>query len=112
MSYARELTWSVKVNDAASGMISKIDSGMDKIVAKAKLADKKLEGFGKGMQKFSGQIGKFGSTMTKTFTAPIVAVGAAGLKTVADFDSTMSKVKVLSGATGDEFDALRDKAEQ
>lgn len=112
MSYARELTWSVKVNDAASGMISKIDSGMDKIVAKTKLADKKLEGFGKGMQKFSGQMGKMGSTMTKAFTAPIVGIGTASVKTVADFDATMSKVKVLSGATGDEFDALRDKARQ
>ena len=42
-----------------------------------------------------------------------VAVGgiaAAGLKVAADFESGMSQVQAITGATGDEFDALREKA--
>ena len=34
------------------------------------------------------------------------------MKTAADFDSAMSKVAAVSGATGSEFDALRDKARE
>ena len=43
-------------------------------------------------------------------TGAVVAMGAAAVKTTADFDVGMSNVKAISGATGDEFDALRDKA--
>lgn len=43
-------------------------------------------------------------------TGAVVAMGTAAVKTTADFDVGMSNVKAISGATGDEFDALRDKA--
>ena len=43
-------------------------------------------------------------------TGAVVAMGAAAVKTTADFDVGMSNVKAISGATGDDFDALRDKA--
>src|SRR5690625_6778322 len=42
-----------------------------------------------------------------------LAVGAGlgiAVKTAADFESSMSQVKAISGATGDEFNSLRDKA--
>ena len=51
-----------------------------------------------------------GSSMTKSLTLPITAVGTAAVKVTSDFDTAMSKVKALSGATGDEFDSLRKKA--
>ena len=37
-------------------------------------------------------------------------MGTLAVKTGADFDSAMSKVAAVSGATGEELDALRDKA--
>lgn len=43
-------------------------------------------------------------------TAGILGMGAAAIKTGADFDASMSQVKAVSGATGEDFDALRDKA--
>ena len=43
-------------------------------------------------------------------TGAVVAMGAAAVKTTADFDAEMSTVQSISGATGDDFDALRDKA--
>lgn len=53
-----------------------------------------------------------GRTMTRTITTPILAVGAAALKTTADFDTSMSKVSAISGATGSEFEVLRSKARE
>lgn len=43
-------------------------------------------------------------------TGAVVAMGTAAVKTTADFDAEMSTVQSISGATGDDFDALRDKA--
>lgn len=45
-------------------------------------------------------------------TAGVTALGALAVKTGADFDSAMSKVAAVSGATGDDLQALRDKARE
>ena len=45
-------------------------------------------------------------------TAGVVALGTAAVKTASDFDSAMSKVAAVSGATGDDLEALRDKARE
>ncbi len=45
-------------------------------------------------------------------TAGITALGTAAVKTAADFDSAMSRVAAVSGATGADLDALRDKARE
>ncbi|MCM1345092.1 MAG: phage tail tape measure protein [Lachnospiraceae bacterium] len=44
--------------------------------------------------------------------AGVAGLGTAAVKTAADFDSAMSKVAAVSGATGSDFDALRDKARE
>ena len=41
-----------------------------------------------------------------------VSLAVAAVKTASDFDSGMAKVKAVSGATGSDFDALRDKARE
>ena len=45
-------------------------------------------------------------------TAAVTGLGAAAVKTTADFDAGMSKVAAISGATGEELDALRKKARE
>ena len=45
-------------------------------------------------------------------TTVIGGVGVAAVKTAADFDSAMSQVAAVSGATGKDFDALRNKARE
>ena len=45
-------------------------------------------------------------------TAAVTGLGAAAVKTAADFDTGMSKVAAISGATGDDLDALREKARE
>lgn len=45
-------------------------------------------------------------------TAAVGGLGAAAVKVAADFDSGMSQVAAVSGATGKELDALREKARE
>lgn len=64
-------------------------------------------------QKLNGLSSAFktaGGLLSKNVTLPIVGVGAAAVKTATDFEAGMSEVKAISGATGSEFDALKDKA--
>lgn len=51
-----------------------------------------------------------GTTMTKAVTLPLAGVGTVAAKTSMDFDAEMSKVKAISGATGDDFTKLREQA--
>lgn len=45
-------------------------------------------------------------------SAAVTALGVAAVKTDSDFDSSMSQVAAVSGATGDDFDKLRAKAHE
>ena len=45
-------------------------------------------------------------------TAAVTALGVAAVKTASDFDSSMSQVAAVSGATGEDFDKLRAKARE
>ncbi|MCT0444788.1 phage tail tape measure protein [Lactococcus lactis] len=51
-----------------------------------------------------------GKTLTKAVTLPIVGIGVAAAKIGGDFESQMSRVKAISGATGSSFDELRQQA--
>lgn len=43
-------------------------------------------------------------------SAAVAGVGVAGVKTAADYETAMSKVQAISGATGSEMDQLKEKA--
>ena len=51
-----------------------------------------------------------GRSMTMAFTAPIAYLAGTGIKTFANFEQSMAKVKAVSGATGSEFKALEQNA--
>ncbi|MBR3470301.1 MAG: phage tail tape measure protein [Lachnospiraceae bacterium] len=65
---------------------------------------------GEKMQQLGDKMANVGKSMTTYVTTPIVTGFAAAVKKTMDFDSEMSKVKAISGATEEEFQALRDKA--
>ena len=48
--------------------------------------------------------------MSRNLTLPLLAVGAGAFKTSVEFESSMAKVKAVSGATGKEFKELEKKA--
>ena len=51
-----------------------------------------------------------GKTLTKAVTVPIIGIGVAAAKIGGDFESQMSRVKAISGATGSSFEELRQQA--
>lgn len=67
---------------------------------------------GKGFQSAGQTLTSAGSTLTKSVTTPIVGLGTAIVKVSSDFESSMSKVKAISGATGEDFDMLNAKARE
>lgn len=72
----------------------------------------KVKAVGDKLKEVGDSIKNVGSNMTQKLTVPIVAGLSAAIKITADFDSQMSKVQAISGATGEEFDKLRDKARE
>ncbi len=67
---------------------------------------------GKKFQEAGDKISGVGADLTKSVTTPIAALGTLAVKTASDFDSAMSQVAAVSGATGAELEALRDKARE
>lgn len=72
----------------------------------------KIGAAGEVLQNVGDKISDVGGKLTTHVTVPIMAAGTAAVKTASDFDSAMSKVAAVSGATGDDFDQLRDKARE
>ena len=110
--------YSLQVNVEA---IDKASAVFDKISKKAGTFKSDLEGvgssggksmseLGQSLQGVGGKMESAGKTLTATVTMPIVALGTAAVKTAADFDSQMSKVQAVSGASGADLQKLRDKA--
>lgn len=67
---------------------------------------------GTNMTSVGKKLTSAGTTLTKTVTLPIVGIGTAAVKTSSDFESAMSKVSAISGATGSDLDALNQKAQE
>lgn len=87
--------------------------GIDEVSSKAQGFASSL---GKTMQDAGDKITSVGdkiSSVGKSFAPVSVAAGGvatAALKMSMDFDSAMSQVSAVSGATGEDFEALRNKA--
>ena len=71
----------------------------------------KIDVAGKKMETVGNSIAGAGKKMMGVTTV-IGGVGVAAVKTAADFDSAMSQVAAVSGATGKDFVALRNKARE
>lgn len=71
----------------------------------------KIDVAGQKMEAVGNSIAGAGKKMMGVTTV-IGGVGVAAVKTAADFDSAMSQVAAVSGATGKDFDNLRNKARE
>ena len=95
LDISRFITKLGTAQSAASSMASKTTVTMNQ----------KLAGVGKSFTSV-------GNTLTNAVTLPIVGIGAAAVGVTAKFDSAMSKVSAVSGATGSDLERLRDKAKE
>ena len=79
--------------------------------ASTSVALAKIDEAGKKIEAFGDSVTSAGQAIMPASMA-VAGLGAAAVKTAADFDTSMSKVAAVSGATGDDLDALRDKARE
>ena len=75
--------------------------------------------FQRGLSDATGSLRRIGQDMQRTgrqmsmyLTAPIVAFGTLSVRTAADFETAMNRVAAVSGATGDQLDALTKQARE
>lgn len=55
---------------------------------------------------------RLGTKLSLGLTAPITYIGTKAIQATADFEAAMSEVGAISGATGEDLAALRNKAEE
>ena len=84
---------------------------LEKEANTASVAMQKISAAGESLQNIGGKISSAGQALMP-LSAAAAGIGAGIIKTTADFDASMSKVAAVSGAAGDEFDALRNKARE
>ena len=67
-----------------------------------------LKEWGDQLQGIGDKVTGFGTTLTTHVTAPIAAVGAAGIAAFKEVDAAMDTVITKTGATGDALEAMQD----
>ena len=70
------------------------------------------EKVGKGISAFGDTMSSAGNKLTLGITAPVSALGAAAVRATADFESAMSEVSAISGATGEDLKRLEEHAKE
>lgn len=84
---------------------------LEKQADKSAVALQKIGATGEKLKNVGSSIEGVGKKLMPV-TAAVGGLGAAAVKVAADFDSGMSQVAAVSGATGKELDALREKARE
>lgn len=84
---------------------------LEKQASASSVAMQKISAAGESLQNIGGKISNAGQALMPLSTAA-AGLSAGIIKTTADFDASMSKVAAVSGAAGEDFDKLRDKARE
>jgi len=88
-----------------SGFLNGLRNAQDQAGATSTTITGKLDSIG-------SKLTSVGTKLTATITTPIIGVGTASVKTAANFESAMSKVSAISGATGEDLSRLNEKAKE
>ena len=88
--------------DAFSNPSRQAIDGMRRMSREAKKAGKEIQGAGNAIQGA-------GKGLMQNITAPVLGVGAAALKTSADFENAMAKVSTIADTTKTPLDVLKGK---
>lgn len=75
-------------------------------VGEAKKISKELA----NVTKVGENLSSVGTSLTKFISVPLIGVGVAASKVGMNFEAQMSRVKAISGATGEEFNKLEKQA--
>lgn len=69
-----------------------------------------MTNFGNKLTALGAGAVNLGSTLTGAITTPLVGIGVAAMTTFGNFEQQMNRVKAISGATGGQFDQLKQRA--
>ena len=75
-------------------------------------AGQKMQEFGGKMTKVGDKISSVGKGLTTKLTLPLTAFGAHAVKLAAEFESAMSEVQAISGATAEEMEVISSTARE
>lgn len=91
-----------------------VTKSIDNIKKKVEEAEKSFKNFSaaESISKTGKLLSNVGDSFTRNVTAPVTLFGTIAAKVGMDFDAQMSRVKAISGATGEEFKQLHDQALQ
>lgn len=96
---------------SVEALLKATDSGFVKTFKDAQDAVKTFEEKSNSMTTAVGKVMQgTGAAMTKYITTPLIGVGVAAAKFGGDFEEQMSRVKAISGATGDTFEQMKQQA--
>ncbi|MCV3193740.1 phage tail tape measure protein [Enterococcus faecium] len=96
---------------SVEALLKATDSGFVKTFKDAQDAVKTFEKKSNSMTTAVGKVMQgTGAAMTKYITTPLIGVGVAVAKVGGDFEEQMSRVKAISGATGDTFEQMKQQA--
>lgn len=69
-----------------------------------------MTSFGDKLTTLGSSAVNLGSTLTGAITTPLVGIGVTAMTTFGNFEQQMNRVKAISGATGGQFDQLKQRA--
>ena len=100
-------------------VVGYLDLDTSKFQSGLKTAANQLKGFtdntkttGDKFTSLGSGLKTLGQNMSTYVTLPLVGIGAASVKTAADFEKSMDNVSALSGATGDDLKKLENLARE
>lgn len=102
-----------KVKDGLNGIApasQKAAGGVKSLTSDVQTLSSKCESVSKHLQSFSKGVNGLGTKMTLGVTTPILGATAAAINVGNDFEAEMSRVKAISGATGNQFQKLSQQA--
>ena len=91
------------------GKIAVDASGVDGVISNV---TSKVESLGGKMETAGQKLSDIGGKLTLGLTTPLALLGGKAIKTAADFESAMSEVGAISGATGEDFTTLEELAKR
>jgi TP901 family phage tail tape measure protein len=93
-------------------LMVKVGADISEFTRQMQQVDRTMSQTGKGLMNTGKSISKAGQSMATSVTAPLLAMGTTAVVVGAKFDAQMSKVSAVSGATGKDFDKLRNQAKE
>lgn len=87
-----------------------VERGLQRLGQRVDAAAERLTAFGERAQEIGEQTKAIGEGFTANVTAPLAALGAAGMLAANDVEQAYAKIEAQTGATGKELEAMEKQA--